>query len=468
MKYETVFWNHGSQLHILYRFTYRKNSFYVPTEIAIAPNISTVHLLGNIPRKVSFDPTPFDSPHKWYGQAHQPNLDLFKELYFALGLLKPRTNPDYVIVGGGISGLYAAWKLTKKGASVTILEKEAHLGGRTLEVEFEGALIKTGAGVGRLSKDTQLMELMHHFGIATPVFKSNPLYVGFKPVNLPVILKKLSHAVSARSELQTLTFKEAATQILGKEAYIEFVTTTGYTDYEATNVMDALTHYGFDDVFPSNSFFVAPWTQLTQGLTKEILAAHPHNRILTKCKVTEINLSHRQVLTSHPAVPHCTFQTQLILALPLTPLQKLLHRPPKMFGSQPFLRVYARIASPPPIGETLISDSPLRKISHIRDNIYMIAYCDNEDARYLRTANTHQLEAEFARATGFRAKFSKVLRIYWPEGTHYTKEVLSSEQLKKIQTSIDPRVLLVGELFSQNQGWVHGALESVDRIVVST
>ena len=54
---------------------------------------------------------------------------------------------DYIILGGGISGIYSSYILSKK-YNVLILEKNDYMGGRIKEVDFHGTLIKLGAGIG--------------------------------------------------------------------------------------------------------------------------------------------------------------------------------------------------------------------------------------------------------------------------------------------------------------------------------
>ena len=62
---------------------------------------------------------------------------------------------DIIMIGGGISSLYAAYKLLQKNPdlSILLLEKEARLGGRTWKEKFNTTNVVVGAGVLRAKKD---------------------------------------------------------------------------------------------------------------------------------------------------------------------------------------------------------------------------------------------------------------------------------------------------------------------------
>ena len=54
---------------------------------------------------------------------------------------------DTIIVGGGISGLYSAYKLCQQGHSVAIIEKKNYWGGRVLSHNIDkNKLYEAGAG----------------------------------------------------------------------------------------------------------------------------------------------------------------------------------------------------------------------------------------------------------------------------------------------------------------------------------
>lgn len=53
--------------------------------------------------------------------------------------------PDVIVVGAGISGLSAAWRLQQAGVDVTVLERSSRPGGRMHSVELNGCVWEAGA-----------------------------------------------------------------------------------------------------------------------------------------------------------------------------------------------------------------------------------------------------------------------------------------------------------------------------------
>ena len=55
---------------------------------------------------------------------------------------------DYIILGGGIAGLYSAYSILKKNkkANILILEKHANVGGRVFTFKNKHMTVEAGAG----------------------------------------------------------------------------------------------------------------------------------------------------------------------------------------------------------------------------------------------------------------------------------------------------------------------------------
>jgi oxygen-dependent protoporphyrinogen oxidase len=80
--------------------------------------------------------------------------------------------PDTVIIGGGISGLAAAYYLAKGSATATIVESRPRLGGVIETVHAEGCIIEAGPD-SFLSAKPAALELITDVGLAGEVIGSN-------------------------------------------------------------------------------------------------------------------------------------------------------------------------------------------------------------------------------------------------------------------------------------------------------
>ena len=66
-------------------------------------------------------------------------------------------------------------------------------------------------------------------------------------------------------------------------------------------------------------------------------------------------------------------------------------------------------------------------------------------------------------------KINALLDFYWTEGTHYYEPLKGPYKTRNafINAAQNPEknILVVGEVVSKHQGWVEGALESVDAVL---
>ena len=85
---------------------------------------------------------------------------------------------DFIIIGGGIAGLYSAYKIKKNNPrkKILLLEANNRLGGRAGNVNFHGESIPIGAGVGRKNKDKLLLSLLKELKIQYNDFIASSQY----------------------------------------------------------------------------------------------------------------------------------------------------------------------------------------------------------------------------------------------------------------------------------------------------
>ena len=421
----------------------------------------------------------------------------------------PAAPLDCVIVGGGIAGLYAAYRLKRADPRVrlVVIESASEVGGRILTTEFAGLTeLPCGAGIGRAEKDRILAELLAEFKLPSRAFRSRPAYNEGSNANAAVRADLAALRAHFRPDRDSRrTFREFALEAFGggalaRERYAQFTARLGYTDYEAEDAYETMRHYGLADNYAPLSGFSVPWRALAAALAEAI---GPEN-IRTGARVTEIAQAPGG---AEVAVAYVTRRARgralavrlaarsVIAALPADGLRALFPAASVYdhVHGQPFLRVYAQfttgaraaIAARFPTS-TIASDlsdaatASLQKVfpMNAAKGVYMITYSDNaratahaSDARNL--ANTAFGRAYWEGLLGVAPGAIRAIRAcYWPAGTHYysplpTEYPSRAHFLREARRPLGPRapVFAAGEAISRDQGWTHGAFGSVEAIL---
>lgn len=86
------------------------------------------------------------------------------------------TGPRVIVVGAGVAGLAAGYRLQQQGCEVTVLESQDHIGGKTAGVRRDGFVVNTGATVLAGSYEAML-NMARDVGVADQVF-SPPAVIG--------------------------------------------------------------------------------------------------------------------------------------------------------------------------------------------------------------------------------------------------------------------------------------------------
>lgn len=350
---------------------------------------------------------------------------------------------DVVFVGAGIANLYAAWNYMKAhpNGKVVVLEKSWRVGGRVAWARFCGVEVMKGAGVGRIGKDQILLDLLQELNVRYEVSEG-----GHKNDLVSKAIKKLTRANAAAGE----TFAEFGKRVLGHDAYKEFVVASGYSDYESYDARVGLANYGFDDIYAGNKIFMFSWRELVNALKRGL--------------VIKLGQEVNKISSEIVHVGKTVYKTrQIVLGVTHVGLKKLLPdiAAYNYIEGQPFMRVYANLQGELPMGGYKVVDSPLQKIIHIRDTVYMIAYADNKNALELRKWKQKDFEDELRRIFGGMWKIGKLVKYFWKIGTHYYKPgtVITS----KMQNPAE-NIYVVGEVVADNQGWVGPALLTTRKI----
>ena len=145
---------------------------------------------------------------------------------------------DYIVVGGGISGLYMTYKLSQTGKSILLVESTNRLGGRILTTKEKNMQFELGAA--RISsKHTKMMSLIKELDLQDDLIKL-PDKITYKIKGSKVNFHNLVKEVQEKSKLYTRKYLENVSlhqlciDILGEEMTEYFKDSLGY-DSEFTN-----------------------------------------------------------------------------------------------------------------------------------------------------------------------------------------------------------------------------------------
>jgi hypothetical protein len=426
------------------------------------------------------------------------------------------THYDIIIIGSGIAGLYSAYNIKKKSpnTSYLILEKnnKQSIGGRINSTSFYGTSVLSGAGIGRNDTNPLLKKLMKELNISfqkstSIIDYSNLLQESDKydVVKIIEILKKEYNKNTKKYE--KMTFKEFGISVLGEANYKMFTLYCGYTDYENADVYETLYNYGMDDTKGGWGILYIPWKQLIDKLCQYI----GHENIKTSNEVSEIITREHDDIKRHDAKSddvkrhdvknmfeiktnngeHTYYCNKVIVATTITSIMKLIDgasnkdSPYKQIHGQQFLRLYAKFDKQSnellknTVKHYTIVPGPLQKIIPMdtEKGVYMIAYSDNKSASILKNKleNNANKKAYFEtlveKSLGLPNDSMKIVAIkyfYFVDGTHYFEPLHGFNTRKEFLHEVQhpsPGILVVGEAVSTYQGWVEGALESVESVV---
>ena len=396
---------------------------------------------------------------------------------------------DVIIIGSGMSGLYAALTVKKlcPELSFLVIEKEELFGGRAYNVRFENTDVVTGAGIGRKNKDKLLLQLMKDFKIPIEVFETQHNYASsiHPPCNVKstfLHLKKIYETENKNKVLKNHeTFRQYAKSILGEDAYNHFVLCAGYSDYENEDVYDTLYNYNFDDNYNKWEGFSVPWKTLVDKIVASLGKSIVNNTEVTKIYKRD---NYFQISTKNTKY-YCE---KIVIATDIDAVKKLIHNispNPSLYSQikgQPFLRLYAKFSkeSVPYLKEKIqgvtVIPGPMQKVIPMNPDkgVYMVVYSDNNDADFFKKyfknneKNRSIINDMLEKSLELEGKLhiESIKDFYWKNGTHYyaplADKFKNRQGFIKVAQRPHKNIIIVGELISIHQGWVEGALESVN------
>lgn len=384
---------------------------------------------------------------------------------------------DIVIIGAGIAGLTAAYRISQYNPhlSCIIIEKESNIGGRIQYDSFFGEEMKMGGGILR-REDIETQHLLDELGIPYSFTTHNIQYMN-KPLDIIDLIKKTKQIYNKNPPPLGITFKEYAIKIWGLDIYKHFLESNMYIDYENSSAYEVIFNNDFKyntDGFTEGN---VEWNKLIEELHKRI--PYP---IYTDCACTHLHKTKNgYIIDTSQGVS--IVSRKVIIAIPAKNIDSLL---PGMgynyLSESPAIKVYAKadkrsayiLEKYVPI-HTIVS-GPLHNIIPInpQKGIYLICYSDEDEAKLMSqlSIDTPDHRYQFARLVeqSLHLKkgsivFEKIHGRYWSNAMHVNHASIRylSTFLNKLQHPF-PSIRVIGEAVNESHGWIGSAIDSVNVI----
>ena len=393
---------------------------------------------------------------------------------------------EVIILGGGISGLYAALNYQSIGYTVTLIEKKDRLGGNIHTIEKNGILLEAGAG--RFNSDhKRLLKLIKQYGLTTRLngVKKDfyPVLCSTSKVNVDGWIEKVILESKKISDhlLYNITFHQLCEMVLGYEKAKTLIEAFGYNaEFLIENAHASLKTFQEDF---TNQY---PYMSCVEGLSE--LIRRMEEDLRSKGVTIHMGINIEKIKEKEDRF-YLTDGHQkisgdiLVLALPKNALMKLpiIHDYTKALldSVQPVAlhRIYGKYTKPwfEDISK-FTTDLPLRQFIPIdsEHGVAMVSYSDLFDAdywKYYADQGSELLENKLKEQIRTILPNKKIPKLewvescYWEEGVHVWLPGINPKDIRRQLLNIQPNLYIVGEAYSLRQGWVEGALETVDEMM---
>ncbi len=388
---------------------------------------------------------------------------------------------DVVIIGGGISGLYAAYNLYKN-KKILVIERSSELGGRIKTDKIGDFPIELGAA--RFSnKHKHFMALLNKFKFQDKFIKLSKeidhYYLNKKiNYNTSKYLKKLNSSKKkyTKDYLQKITLLQYSQKILGDDETDKLRLMFGYdAEFFKLNSYSALKMFD-QDLLKDVTYYVVNggFTQLIDKLEEFLI----DKGVTIKKEKNIIDIQHNNII-DHTNTKYSF--NNLILAIPKVDLKyfdifkdyNLLDNVSQI----PLIRIYAKYPKNKNgkvwfhnIKRTITNNFIRHIIPIDYDNgIIMISYSDYNIAEMW---NNIYLLGEKELTKKINSEIKKLLKInipdpieynvyFWKEGVHMwkTNTKMDQDYSKIIKPFPKHNIYICNEAYSKHQCWIEGSLK---------
>jgi protoporphyrinogen oxidase len=393
---------------------------------------------------------------------------------------------DIIIVGGGISGLFLAYKLKDTKQNILLIEKEKELGGRIHTIYKTDFHYECGAG--RISnKHNKLMTLIDELDLGDQLYElSKDIDVIIHNKESPISIYSLFNQLFEKSKgldkeyLKNIVLFQLLIDVFDYDTAVNIKDAFGYdSEIMTLNALAALEMFKKDLFKNDTKYYV-----FKEGLSKitETLA----NKLELFDNVT-IKLSEglEKIEDSYISSDKKNrfYYEKLILTIPQENLVNIEYlKDVKNLDSVqgiPLLRIYFKY----PVKDCkawfkdikrTTTDNYIRHIIPVnyKKGLIMISYTDGYPTELL--SSLHQrgekvlveaIHKEIKDIFGIKKKIPYPQGVYfhlWENGCHFWKKGFNMNEIydSMIKPIKDKELYLCGESYSKKQAWIEGSLET--------
>jgi len=394
---------------------------------------------------------------------------------------------DYIVVGAGISGLYATRELLKRHptCSIALAERYKGLGGRTYSYTHDKNTWEMGAGRIHMSHKHTLA-LIKEYGLSWIPIGDTISYKETGGISIPNPFEAISHIymkpLKELNSVENHTIESLMNTTYGPEKTKDILSYFPYraevTTMRADIALESLfqgemsSHKGYGVIKEGFSELVQCMRNDIERLGGIILPRHRLQTFIKSGKDIDCTFEFGYPDAAYGKI--ILKAKNVILALHKDAVAELepFHGWPllKHLETKPLLRIYGVFDKPwvKNIGRT-VTPGPLRYIIPISDTVLMLSYTDADDTtNFMKMGDTKlknvimkELRTLFSEHTipdpiFFKSHPWTTGATYWLPG-NYSPETLSKQAIHPL--SKFPSLWLCGESWSTRQAWVEGALE---------
>ena len=366
---------------------------------------------------------------------------------------------DYIIIGSGISGLYLGYLLQNK--KYLILEKNDNIGGRIQQINFHEKIVQLGAGIIE-DHHPNMINLLKKLKIKYNIgYKEyDKLITGYDKKEFNKILDQIKKFKNIKDKCIKDVLKEILYNDTKKINF--FIKSSNYTDYFKADAKMTIKNYPIEDIYDIKSKIY----YIEGGNHKIIEELSMYSKKNIKLNSSVINIEMKNdiwIITDN----HTIYQTKHVIStVDINALKNIkikgvnINYFKKMIGSNNFLRMYTYHDNIE-LNKSIVIPHIFKQMIPINNNIIMSAYCDNLNAtktnKLLENINNKEITKiinKFVPTTPVKDKIIK----YWDVGTHYYKPSYNYKKNYYIENNFS----IVGEIIGYEQGWMEGAIHSVN------